>query len=61
MAGGVTVAIEQDPYRLRPSDIPVLIGDNTKLKKKTGWKPAFSIDAMLAGLLDYWRGKELIE
>jgi GDP-4-dehydro-6-deoxy-D-mannose reductase len=56
---GVTVAVEQDPSRLRPSDIPVLIGDNRKLKNKTGWKATHTIDSTLVDLLGEWRGKEL--
>ena len=36
---GVEVEVRQDPERLRPSDVPVLLGDSTKFQKATGWKP----------------------
>jgi len=54
---GVKVKIEQDPARLRPSDVPVLIGDCTKFREVTGWKPEIPYDKTLADMLDYWRGK----
>ena len=32
-----------DPARLRPSEVPLLIGKNDKIKRDTGWKPIRSI------------------
>ena len=46
-----------DPDRLRPSDLPVLIGDNSKITKEIKWEPEISIELMLCDLLDYWRNK----
>lgn len=51
----VPVRIETDPDRLRPSDIPVLIGNAARLRDATGWTPAIAFDRMLDDLLDYWR------
>ncbi len=47
----VPVAIEPDPDRSRPSDIPVLVGDNTKLRACTGWQPAWEMADTLGALL----------
>jgi GDP-4-dehydro-6-deoxy-D-mannose reductase len=47
--------IKQDPKRLRPSDVELLIGDPTKLKSATGWEPQYSFEQTLKDLLDYWR------
>ncbi len=52
---GVQVKVETDPSRLRPSDVPVLLGDCTKFKKATGWEPEIPYDKTLADMLDYWR------
>ena len=41
-----------DPSRHRPVDIPVLRGDNTKLRDATGWAPEHSIDDTLRDLLE---------
>ncbi len=51
----VKVKVEQDPERLRPSDVPVLIGDCSKFKEKTGWEPRIPFEKTLEDLLNYWR------
>ncbi len=51
----VKVDVKQDPSRLRPSDVPNLVGDYTKFKEKTGWKPEIPFEITLRDLLDYWR------
>jgi len=43
----VPVEIRDDPERLRPSDIPVLCGDATKLRAETGWTPQYTLAASL--------------
>jgi GDP-4-dehydro-6-deoxy-D-mannose reductase len=53
----VPVRVEVDPARLRPNDIPVLVGDPTRLRDATGWTPKIPFDQMLEDLLDYWRGQ----
>jgi GDP-4-dehydro-6-deoxy-D-mannose reductase len=53
----VPVRSEVEPARLRPNDIPVLVGDASKLKAATGWEPRIAFGQMLADLLDYWRGR----
>ena len=49
------VDVRQDPSRLRPSDIPMLIGDAEKLRAATGWEPAISLETSLRDTLDDWR------
>ncbi len=49
---GVAAVPEQDPALLRPADIPVLIGDPTKLRRATGWAPHFSFERTLQDLVD---------
>ena len=39
----------------RPSEIPVLLGDNAKMEKELGWKPRISIHKTLKDTLDYWK------
>ncbi len=52
---GVDVEIEADPERLRPSDVPVLEGDNSAFNKDTGWKPEIPMEKTLSDLLEFWR------
>lgn len=51
----VPIRIETDPGRLRPHDIPVLVGDASRLRAATGWEPTIPFDRMIDDLLDYWR------
>ena len=51
----VKVKVEVDPARLRPSDVPVLFSDCTKLKELTGWEPKIPFRQSLQDLLEYWR------
>ena len=50
-----TPRVEVDPARLRPHDVPIHVGDGTRLRATTGWTPAISFDQMLDDLLGYWR------
>jgi GDP-4-dehydro-6-deoxy-D-mannose reductase len=47
----------KDPGLFRPADVPVFIGDNSRLVEETGWKKKISVDEMLSGLADYWRNR----
>lgn len=49
------VTVKEDPSRMRPSDVMVLIGDNTKFVEKTGWKPEIAFEKTMTDLLNYWR------
>jgi GDP-4-dehydro-6-deoxy-D-mannose reductase len=55
----VPIHVETDPERLRANDIPVLLGDATRLRAATGWRPEISFERMLNDLLDYWRDQPL--
>lgn len=49
----------QDPERIRPQNSEVfrLWGDNTKIKKLTGWSPSFSIEDGLKETIDWFKDK----
>ena len=51
----VEIKIEQDSTRMRPSDVPILYADNSKLRAKTGWEPTYTFEESLQRVLDYWR------
>jgi len=51
------VKVEQDPARMRPSDVPVLLGDASKFRKTTGWEPVIPFEKTLSDLLEYWRAR----
>ena len=51
------VKIKRDPARMRPSDVPLLVGNNSKFVKQTGWAPKTAFKKTLKDLLEYWRKK----
>ncbi|MEW6040821.1 MAG: GDP-mannose 4,6-dehydratase, partial [Elusimicrobiota bacterium] len=51
----IKVEIKEDTARMRPSDVPVLLGDNSKFVKQTDWKPEIPFEKTMRDLLDYWR------
>lgn len=50
------ISVEIDENKLRPSDVPNFVGDNTKLKS-IGWTPQYTIDDSLMELLEWWRNE----
>lgn len=51
----VPVPVEVDPARLRPSDVPLLVADISRLRAATGWTPQFSLAQTLRDTLTAWR------
>lgn len=52
---GVEPRVEQDPERMRPVDLPLLLGDHGRLTK-LGWEPERTLDQALSDLWeDVWR------
>ncbi|HMS22524.1 MAG TPA: GDP-mannose 4,6-dehydratase [Candidatus Levybacteria bacterium] len=49
------IEIKVDPSRMRPSDVPDIRSDNTKIKNATNWVPHIKLDQTLKDTLDYWR------
>ena len=57
---GVSIAIEQDPARVRPaaSEVERLLSDATKLRRSTGWKPRYSLEQGLEETIRFMRAHE---
>jgi GDP-4-dehydro-6-deoxy-D-mannose reductase len=51
------IEVRQDRMRLRPSDVPVLLGDRTKFTRATGWEPVIPFEQTLQDMLDFWRAR----
>lgn len=49
--------LTRDPALERPIDVPVLLGDYSRLRKATGWEPEIALDQTLADLLDDMRDR----
>ena len=53
VASGLDVEVVSDPKLMRPSDEPLLLGNNTKLKN-LGWSPDYSMKETLATVYQDW-------
>jgi len=51
----VALKVEQDPDRLRPADVSVMVSDCSRLRARTGWRATIPFDKSLQDVLDYWR------
>jgi len=51
----IKVDLKVDSKKLRPSDVPRLIGDATKFKLQTGWQREIEFKKTLEDLLEFWR------
>ena len=51
---GIDARFEVDPSLLRPVELPLLTGDNSKIVESIGWRPEISLDQTLRDTLDYW-------
>jgi len=49
------IEIREDPSRMRPSDVEILLADTTRFHDLTGWEPEIPLEKTLEDLLDYWR------
>jgi GDP-4-dehydro-6-deoxy-D-mannose reductase len=50
---GIGLTVEPDPALFRPSDEPVILGRNSKLKERTGWQPTVELEDTLRAVLEY--------
>ncbi|MFA6254843.1 MAG: GDP-mannose 4,6-dehydratase [Patescibacteria group bacterium] len=56
LAKNKDIKVEQDPARMRPSDVPLLSGDSSRFRELTGWEPKIDyLNQTLNDMLDYWR------
>lgn len=53
----VPVSVEENPDRMRPSDVPILLGNTEKIRRTTGWRPEICLEDSLHAVLNYWREK----
>jgi GDP-4-dehydro-6-deoxy-D-mannose reductase len=52
------VKLVRDPTLVRPVEVPVLLGDASKLAAATGWQPLIPLETTLTDVLEYWRARD---
>jgi GDP-4-dehydro-6-deoxy-D-mannose reductase len=58
IAAHVPVEVREDPARMRPSDTPIAYGDNTKLRRATGWESRIPLRASIRDIYEAARKKD---
>ena len=53
----VAITVEQDPARMRASDLPLIVGDATRARELLGWSPEYSVEDTLGTVLDDCRSR----
>jgi GDP-4-dehydro-6-deoxy-D-mannose reductase len=53
----VPIAIESDPARMRPADVPTVTCDARYFQARTGWQRQYTLDQTLRDVLEDWRSR----
>lgn len=48
---GVDAILNTDAALVRPAEVPILIGDATKLRRATGWSPQLTLDSIIEDVI----------
>jgi GDP-4-dehydro-6-deoxy-D-mannose reductase len=53
----IRIRIRLDPARFRPNDLPLVLGDPTRLATELGWRAEIPLEQTADDLLDFWRAQ----
>lgn len=53
----VPIQVRVDASRFRPHDVPLLVGDPSRIRDELGWTATIPLEQTLDDLLEYWRGQ----
>ncbi len=48
---GAQLEVRPDPDLMRPADVPVMVGDPSRLRAATGWEPSIPLGQSLGDVL----------
>jgi GDP-4-dehydro-6-deoxy-D-mannose reductase len=51
----VPIEVRPDPDRMRPSDMPDIVCDATRIRELCGWQATIPLAQSLQDVLEYWR------
>lgn len=51
----IHINVQSDLDRFRPTEVPISICNNNKIKSLLNWKPMISLEDSLEDILNYWR------
>jgi GDP-4-dehydro-6-deoxy-D-mannose reductase len=53
------IELVSDETKMRPSEVPIMIGNNEKLHNQTKWRPKISLESSLHEIYHFWLNKAL--
>lgn len=56
----ISITVQIDKERLRPSDVPLFVGSASKIKSTVGWEPKRIFENSLVETLEWWRAQEMV-
>lgn len=54
----VPIEVQGVPERMRPSEVPEVICDATRIRERIGWQPTIPFEQSLRDILEYWRQEQ---
>ncbi|MCL7454705.1 MAG: GDP-mannose 4,6-dehydratase [Anaerolineae bacterium] len=51
------IKVRQDPARMRPSEVPEVVCNPTRIRNQTGWETEITFEESLRDVLAYWRAE----
>lgn len=51
----VAIEVRQDPTKMRPLDVPIIVADTSKIYNHTGWQPKIALNSTILEVLEFWR------
>lgn len=51
----VAITVQVDPDRYRPSDLPLVVGDPSRIRRELGWSPDIPLERTIDDILAFWR------
>jgi GDP-4-dehydro-6-deoxy-D-mannose reductase len=51
----IPLEARQDPARVRPAEVPVIVSDCTQFRECAGWRTTIPFEQSVRDVLDYWR------
>ena len=53
----IPIEVVQDPNKIRPADVEIIIANVEKLRQATDWVPRYTLLQTLRDVLNYWRSR----
>jgi GDP-4-dehydro-6-deoxy-D-mannose reductase len=54
---GMKIDVTINPELIRPNDNQIIIGNNEKIKLRTGWQPCIKLEQSLTDIINYWKAR----